>query len=360
MAQIKEWILCTGICILLLVTLADGKSVQIHTTGKASRVSNHRPTIPNYKRIAGRKGQVVATKPATKIKSNTQIKRQDGVSTSIDPLQSTFNSGLQRFFGFLRNTFISRPEGSSGITNEETGFRLPGLPTTSPFHNFDTTSIIKLIENTDDSQLGDLAESALVDTVSQLVGIIGFDDLRDWLGIILMYFVLGPIMVPLYWLPISLFGMAGLMAPLFFFNPPSKLNTNVMGHDPIKPEAEAEEGAERSLKYLSESDSIFNLFSNKVNERAREANGTSSTVKVLEGCVDRLGCHLTRAYRDNPVSQWLTSHLNTTKVEWARMITDSDDNFTTSPFEDCTKYTCSIFPAVRTFMSAWNGSNNDQ
>ncbi|CAL8109564.1 unnamed protein product [Orchesella dallaii] len=376
MAKLNEWVLFASIGItLVILTLADAKSVQIRT-GKPPRVQNYRPTSQGFKRNVGRRRQVVATKttPTPKVKENAMIKSKQGESaTNADPLQSAFDSGFKRFFEFLKNTFIASSEGAADIADEkqeESGFRIPGLPTTPLFHSFDATSIIKLIENTDDSEFGNLAESAIVDTVSQLVGIIGFDDLREWLGIILMYFVLGPIMVPLFWLPISLFGMAGLLAPLFYFNPPSKLNTNVMGHDPIKPESD--EGAERSINNLSQSDGdeILNLFSNfnqelfrdatHNNMRSREAsNDTSSTVKVLEGCVERLSCHLTRVYRDNPVSNWLTSRLNTTKVEWARRtIPESDDHFATSPFEDCTKYACSIFPAVRSFISEWNGNKN--
>lgn len=176
------------------------------------------------------------------------------------------------------------------FTDEETKLRIPGLPTTPLFQSFDASKIVKLLQATDGSQVEILAEEAVVDFVSQLAGIIGFNDLRDWLGVILMYFILGPILIPLFWLPISLFGMAGLLAPLFFFNPPSKLNTDVLGHDPILPENE-----KRSLQNFPFNYTASNQFPFRV-----------SSSNYIESCMEPVSCHLARFYRANPITQWLT------------------------------------------------------
>lgn len=152
--------------------------------------------------------------------------------------------------------------------------------------------MLKLLEATDGPEAQQLAETAVIDVVSQLGHLIGFEDLRDWLGIVLMYFLLGPILIPLFWLPISLFGMAGLLVPLFLFNPPSKLNTGVIGHDPIVIEHATEK---RSFEKFLSTFSIPKQFRSESNEN-------------IESCLERVSCHMTRLYRDNPISKWLTRY----------------------------------------------------
>lgn len=185
--------------------------------------------------------------------------------------------------------------------NEATQVKLPGLPTSPLFHQLDVSSVVKLLEATDGSQVEILAEAAVIDLVSQLVKIIGFNDLRDWLGITLMYFILGPILIPLFWLPISLFGMAGLLAPLFFFNPPSKPNLDVMGHDPIFPEELA--GEKRSYKNDYMDENVLKALSfPSIHKNLAQRSPTD----IIESCMERVSCHLTRLYRANPLTKWLT------------------------------------------------------
>lgn len=211
-----------------------------------------------------------------------------------------------------------------------------------------------------------------MDTFSQLIGIIGIRDLREWMGLIIMYFVLGPSTVPLFWLPISMLIMFGLMAPLFYFNPPSKLNTNVLGHDPITPEAHEEvarsvlrtfgrTGNSTATESFVEPVNLTSINHQTPSQSKPQVNFSEST--FVESCLERWTCQVARFYRDNPVSQWLINRFNATKVEWARSWNDGRNanyyNLSFSLHEDCAaKYKCSIIsPNIRKFISIWTSKN---
>jgi hypothetical protein len=99
--------------------------------------------------------------------------------------------------------------------------RLPGLPRNPPLpQTVNITNVVTLLElAANDEEIDDGTEALLVQTLSELATFVGLQDTRDFLGMFFMYFVLGPILVPLYWLPISLLAMGFLMIPLVYKAP---------------------------------------------------------------------------------------------------------------------------------------------
>jgi len=115
--------------------------------------------------------------------------------------------------------------------------RIPGIPRNPPWPvTVNVSNVLKLFQSVaNDEEINDDTEELLVQTLREVGSFIGLQDTRDLFGIFLMYFILGPILIPLYWLPISLLALGFLMIPLVYKSPPVALaagrsnNNNVLG-----------------------------------------------------------------------------------------------------------------------------------
>ncbi|OXA55884.1 hypothetical protein Fcan01_08916 [Folsomia candida] len=202
--------------------------------------------------------------------------------------------------------------------------RRPGLPNDIPLPTINMTNVVALLELANsDPNPEDLTveqEALVIQTLSQVATFIGLQDVRDWIGIIAMSFVIGPIAIPLFFFPIMLIMMGSFLIPLVING------ANVAA-------ANAGGGAARKRKDFNDGHPLESF------------------------CTEMLACEASNFLRKSTMSGWMTRAFSLTSVEWAGPIssssTKSDSSLSYTQEEDCAKYKCKILQPLQTWFSKW-------
>lgn len=123
------------------------------------------------------------------------------------------------------------------------------------------------------------AQKALIQAYNEISALIGFEDLRDWFGMIFMYFSLGPIFIPLLWMPIALMIIGAYATPALYYNPPS-------GSPPFGRSLTTNVSVGRSMRNMEELE----------NDSSEEESH----------CWDMFACEMDKVFKSSKVLSWIT------------------------------------------------------